>query len=123
MSYEMQSQLPTWQPSQADVDAKAWKYTGYQSFSAFVASDNDFFILRRFGALSARVLLALQDQLSRLEEDLEALERRVRAEHAPDVHNGSFREETEKDREALISQAQRIIRDYSQSWLFSIFYP
>ena len=110
---EMQSQSSEWHPSQVDIDAKPWKYTGYRSFSAFVASDNDFFILRRFSALSARVLLGLQDQLSRLEEDLETLEKSVRKKDAPDIHNGSFRQETEKAREALVSQAQRLLRDYS----------
>lgn len=101
--------------SQADIDGKPWKYLGYQSFSAFVASDDDFFVLRRFGALSARVLLGLQDELSRLEEDLETLERRVREKDAPDIHNGSFRQETQEDRQALVCQAQRLLRDYSQS--------
>lgn len=112
---EMQSQVPAWQPSQADVDAKPWKYAGYRSFSTFIASDNDFFVLRRFSALGARVLLRLQDQLSRLEEDLEELEMRVRKKDAPDIHNGSFRQETETAREALVCQAERLLRDYSKS--------
>ena len=120
MAYQMQSLPTAWKPSQADIDDKPWKYTGYRSFSAFVASDNDFFILRRFGALSARVLLGLQDQLSLLEEDLEALEKRVREKDAPDIHNGSFRQETETAREALVCQAQRLLRDYSQFQLLSI---
>lgn len=111
----MQGQPTTWQPSQADIDAKPWKYTGYRSFSAFVASDNDFFILRRFSSLSARVLLGLQDQLSRLEEDLEQLEKRTREKDVPDIHNGSFRQEAEEGREILVRQAQRLLRDYSQS--------
>lgn len=114
----MQSHTRPWEPSQADIDAKAWKYLGYQSFSAFVASDNDFFVLRRFGALSARVLLALQDELSRLEEQLEALEMRVREKDAPDIHNGSFRQETQDDRQALVREAQRLLREYSQSRSF-----
>ena len=110
----MQSQTPAWTPSQADIDVKPWKYVGYQSFSAFVASDNDFFVLRRFGALSARVLLSLQDQLSHLERDLKTLEESVREKDAPDVHNGSFRQETREDRKALVAQAQRLLREYSQ---------
>ena len=114
----MQSHTQAWEPSQADVDAKAWKYLGYQSFSAFVASDNEFFVLRKFGALSARVLLALQDELSRLEEQLEALEMRVREKDAPDIHNGSFRQETQENRKALVGQAQRLLREYSQSRSF-----
>ncbi len=109
----MQSLPPAWQPSQVDIEEKPWKYIGYQSFSAFVASDNDFFVLRRFGALSARVLLGLQDQLSRVEEDLEALEKKARDVNAPDVHNGSFRQETQRDREALTCQAQRLLKEYS----------
>ena len=119
MAFELQSHTTAWQPSRADIDAKPWKYIGYQSFSALVASDNDFFILRRFGALTARVLLGLQDQLSRLEEDLEALEKRTREKDAPDIDNGSFRHETQEDRQALVCQAQHLLREYSQSWLFS----
>lgn len=42
------------------VDEKArkpWKYYGYQAYSEFIASEDDFFILRRFSTVSARVLL------------------------------------------------------------------
>ena len=114
----MQHQTIAQQATQADVEKKPWKYIGYQSFAAFVASDDDFFVLRRFGALSARVLLGLQDQLSCLEEDLDAIEKRTREKGAPDVHNGSFRQETQEDRQVLVCQAQRLLRDYSQSWPF-----
>ena len=73
------------------------------------------------GPLGALVLLGLQDQLSRIEEDLEALEKKVRDVNVPDVHNGSFRQETQRDREALMCQAQRLLREYSQSWHFYFF--
>lgn len=102
------------EPSQDEIDRKPWKYVGYQAFSRFVSSDNDFFVLRRFGALSARVLLRLQDQLTQIEEDLEALETHHRQKEVPDVHNGTFREETLKDREKLIGDAQRLLRKYSK---------
>ena len=115
----MQSQETEWQPSQKDIDEKPWKYAGYQSFSTFIASDNDFLVFRRFGTLSARVLLSLQDQLSCLEEDLEACERRVRGKDVPDIHNGSFRQESQKDRQELVCRAQRLLQEYSQSSLFS----
>lgn len=110
----MQPHSTEWEPSQAEIDAKPWKYTGYQSFSECIASDNDFFVLRRFGSLSARVLLGLQDQLSCLELDLKALEKRVREKDAPDIHNGSFRQETQDERQTLLSRAQRLLREYSQ---------
>ena len=107
----------TWEPSKIEVDQKPWKYRGYQSFSKFVASDNDFFILRRFGALSAQVILALQDELSCLERDLEVIEKRHREKDAPDVHNGSFREETQQDRKQLLLDARPLLREYSR-WTF-----
>ena len=118
MAYQMQGLPTAWKPSQADINEKPWKYIGYQCFSSFVASDNDLFVLRRFSALSARVLLGLQDQLSRLEENLDYLEKRAREKDAPDVHNGSFRQETQEDREDIICQAQRLLREYSQPWSF-----
>ena len=108
-------EMASWQPSKIEVDQKPWKYLGYQSYSNFVASDNDFFILRRFGALSAQVLLALQDELSCLERDLEVIEKRQREENAPDVHNGSFRQETQHDRKKLLLDARPLLREYSRS--------
>ena len=117
---ECQSQITAWQPSQQDIDEKPWKYTGYQSFSTFIASDNDFLVFRRFGILSARVLLSLQDQLSCVEEDLEICEKRVRGKDVPDIHNGSFRQESQEDRKDLVCRAQRLLREYSQSSPFVI---
>ena len=111
----MQNQTIACQPSEADVEKKPWKYIGYQSFSAFVASDNDFFILRRFGALSARVLLGLQDELTCLEQDLNELEKNTREESAPDGHNGSFRDEPQEGRQVLVCHAQRLLRQYIMS--------
>lgn len=105
--------MASWKRSQEEIDQKPWKYTGYQSFSSFVASDNDFFILRRFGALNVQTILALQDELSCLERDLEAIERRQRGKDAPDVHNGSFREETQDDRKKLLLDARLLLREYS----------
>ena len=107
-------EMASWEPSKIEIDQKPWKYLGYQSFSRFVASDHDFFILRRFGALSAQVILALQDELSCLERNLELIEKRQREEHAPDVHNGSFRQETQHDRKKLLLDARPLLREYSR---------
>ena len=64
------------------------------------------------------VLLGLQDQLSLLEENLDALEKGAREKNARDVHNGSYRQDTKENRQVLINQAQHLLRDYSQSWPF-----
>jgi hypothetical protein len=102
--------------SPRDASKKPWKYIGYRGFCDFIASDNDFFVLRRFSALSARVLLALQDELVELETQLSLLEGSTSKETAPDVHNGSFRQETQKSRLALIREVDIKLRAYSMSF-------
>src|SRR6186713_513360 len=92
---------------------KPWKYIGYQGFCDFLASDNDLFVLRRFSSLSARVLLALQDELSQLEHELTALEAEVRKRDAPDIHNGTFREDTQQRRLQIVLTASQRLAAYS----------
>ena len=111
---ELQDRSAPWEPSQYDVDQKPWKYAGYRSFCEFVSSDEDFFVLRRFGNLSARVLLDLQDQLARLEGELEEIEQQLRQRDAPDLHNGSFRQDSQTRRKEIILEAQRVLREYSK---------
>jgi hypothetical protein len=57
---------PDFTPQQARHNPR--KYTGYRVFSRYVASDQAFFIVRRFGTLNARVLLAMQDEIAALED-------------------------------------------------------
>lgn len=67
------------QQQQADLQFKrdnAWKYFGYPEFCRFVATQNDFFLLRRFGALNARALLTMQHKITELENVLEDLDSR-----------------------------------------------
>ena len=112
LSSEMQEPPAPSELSQVEVGSKPWKYAGYRSFCEFVSSDDNFFVLRRFGALSARVLLNLQDQLACLEEELEAREQELR-QTDEDIHNGSFRGDTDGKRKNIITEAQRVLREYS----------
>ena len=113
ISSELQDRSAPWEPSQND-NQKSWKYIGYRSFCEFVSSDEDFFVLRRFGTLSARVLLNLQDQLATLEGRLEGIEQQLRQRDTPDVNNGSFRQDSQAQRKDIISEAQRVLREYSK---------
>lgn len=70
-----------------------WKYIGYKVFSRWMASDQTFFILRRFGALNARVALSLQDEIVELEEKLNFMDKEYSSTEWPDVNNGSFRDD------------------------------
>ena len=74
-----------------EIELKEWKYTGYQHYSKFIASDNDFLVFRRFPVLNARVSLTLQDEIVLLEHELSMLDRASSAKGTPDTHNGSFR--------------------------------
>lgn len=100
-------------PTPEEVDRKPWKYLGYEEYSSFISSDDDFFIIRRFGALTARIILALQDQISELEEELGNLEKKLKRYDSPAVHNGSFREETQTERAELVWKINRSLREYS----------
>lgn len=48
---------------------------GYPLLAAYLDSDENFMLYRRFGYLQARLLLNKQDQLRALEEDLDKLDK------------------------------------------------
>ncbi|KAF2434562.1 hypothetical protein EJ08DRAFT_471336 [Tothia fuscella] len=86
---------------------RAWKYYGYPSFCDFMASDNDLFLLRRFGHLNARVLLNLQYRISSLEKELRRLDEECRNDPSPKVRSDSF--EYDKNADPSGSQYQRAL--------------
>lgn len=110
-----QSQLtPRLQPLSQEQIEKPWKYIGYGGFSAFLASDDDFLIFRRFSTVNARVLLFLQDRISVLESELHEVDLKHSRESAVDIHNGSFRQENEPRRPALLLEIHQLLKDYSK---------
>jgi hypothetical protein len=105
---------PATGPTLEEISRKEWKYTGYRGFCSFVSSDDDFFVLRRFGALGARVILALQDELTILESELLAMDRESSSRDCLDTHNGSFRRDRGGERSRLLQQIHKKLRDYSK---------
>ncbi|KAI9853666.1 MAG: hypothetical protein M1813_002026 [Trichoglossum hirsutum] len=82
-----------------------YKYIGYRVFSRWVASDDAFFIVRRFGALNARVMLALQDKIAGLEEELGDMDEVFSGKEASNnINNGTFRNDPFSDRKILIEE-------------------
>lgn len=47
------------------------KHTGYRSLGTFLDSDENFMVYRRFGYLHSRTLLRKQDELRKLESELD----------------------------------------------------
>jgi hypothetical protein len=95
-----------------EIEKKPWKYIGYKGYSDFIASENDFYILRRFASLNARVALTLQDQISVLEEQLDDLDQHCSRRDVEDLHNGSFRDDRE-ERAALVEMIYEKLTKYS----------
>ncbi|RMJ11671.1 hypothetical protein CDV36_008706 [Fusarium kuroshium] len=60
--------------SEEEIHIKPWKFIGYKGYSEFISSEDDWFVLRRFGVLNVRVALALQDEVAVLEEELKKLD-------------------------------------------------
>ncbi|KAH9224690.1 hypothetical protein DL95DRAFT_254615, partial [Leptodontidium sp. 2 PMI_412] len=95
-----------------EVEKKPWKYIGYRGYADFIASENDFYIVRRFAALNTRAALALQDRVSVLEEQLEELDRTYSRRDAVDVHNGSFRDDQEERSELMCEIVEALTKSH-----------
>lgn len=115
-SVSSQSSIQTQDLSREQVDQKPWKYIGYKGYVQLITSENDFFIFRKFAAASARVSLALQDQVSVLEERLLGLDRQFNRKEAEDTDNGSFRDD-DTDRKQIIDDLHKKLVEYRMSKL------
>ena len=107
------------QPTANDVREKAWKYVGYKGFSQWLASSDDFLVVRRFDTLAARVLLLLQWELVKIEKDLSDLDDALKATTTIDRHNGSFELDYE-GRQMTINLAHGKLKEYCQFTLQSV---
>ena len=101
-------------PSPTEIQDKPWKYKGYSAFSRFAGSDDDFLVLRRFDVSSTRVLLAMQDNIARLEESLADLDVQCCSTTDIDLDNGSFRRDRSVDRINVISKLKIALLEYSK---------
>lgn len=115
VTIEMDSEVP----KSPDYRHKEWKYVGYRGFCQFTASENDFLVLRRFGELGIRALLARQDELADLESQLATLEARLMQGGARDFNNGTFREEQSEIRAALLTEIDEKLRTYCENAPFA----
>ena len=80
--------------------------------STWASSDDDFFVVRRFQKLGARVILMMQDNIARLEEELNAEDRRAREKG---LDCGTFRDEPSGQRVAILSEISLRLREYRKT--------
>lgn len=95
----------------------AWRYEGYQAFTKWMASDDDFFVFRRFESLNAQVLLWMQDRIVRMENKLQDIHKLVEgSDRSLKLTNGSFRtDETNlREREEIMRELSATMHHYSE---------
>ena len=83
---------------------------GYPALSTFMASDDDFFVLRKFGTLSARVALMMQDRIVHLAEELDKEDRECRQIGA---NNGTLRYDPRPRRQEILEELAWRLERYS----------
>ena len=88
---------------------------GYPAFCRWMASDHDFFVLRRFAETSVRVALLMQDQISELEEKLAQEDERCKLAREEHAHSGTFREEPRLMRKKLLEELMDKLERYRKS--------
>lgn len=86
--------------------------------AAFVNSDDNFLIARKYGFLRSRVLLYRQDELSVLENDLIALDDDDKVNRPLALTSRKHDEETDKDpvysRKVLIQKIDDKLKEYGE---------
>jgi len=110
------AQNPAGPPVSDDEKKKnPWKHEGYREFSKLMASDDDFFIIRRFQSLNANVILYMQDRIAQIEECLNIIHEK-NANDPGDRGNHSFRRDVhfEPDRARLMCELTNLLHHYSK---------
>jgi hypothetical protein len=101
-------------PTKEDIKKQPWKYIGYMGYASWVASSDTFFHVRKFATLNARVILALQDEISVLEEKLQELDRSYTSKESGVINNGSFRDDQKTERVETMQSLRQKLLEYSE---------
>jgi hypothetical protein len=85
---------------------------GYPRLAALVDSDENFMLYRRFGFLQARLLLSRQDELRRLEERLDSLDKKHSKENSRWLHSREDDDIMSGDRKKLMLEIEEKFQSY-----------
>ena len=75
----------------------------------WMASDDDFFVIRKFGEVAARVLLRMQDRIAQLEQDLQTQDRISKVQC---WNSGTFRKEKNVKRDEIMDELTWRLKEY-----------
>ena len=94
--------------------------SGYPQLAAFINSDENFLIARKYGYLRSRVLLYRQDELAVLERNLIALDADDEEKRPLALQSRKHDESTDKDpvysRKVLIQNIDDKLKEYGGFW-------
>lgn len=109
----------------SDDEKRRWafKFKGYPALARWMGTSEDFFLLRRFGDLNARVLLAAQDDIEQLEESLQMIDKRYedaffdKATEEPRTpsRNDTLRCDPDPARREILSKLKTKLKEYSMN--------
>ena len=80
--------------------------------ATFLDSEDIFSIYRRFGYLQSRLLLEKQDEIRRLEEDLDYQDEKAAEECEMEIRTRDFVEGQEPPQQALLKQIETKFLEY-----------
>lgn len=96
--------------------------TGYPELVKYLASDQSLPIVRRFDRLTLRVMLRLQDEITEIEEQLDAIDKsQMSRDVAEDTNNGTFRDDPVPERTWLLQIAHEKLERYRSYTLINPF--
>jgi hypothetical protein len=91
---------------------------GYPRLSAFIDSDQSFMIFRRFGYIQSRLILEKQDELRKLETELDALDEKFKAKNEYGLYSRNDMEPTlGKEHRQLMTRLEKEFREYGKMTL------
>ena len=88
---------------------------GYPRLAAFLDSDENFMLYRRFGFLQARALLYKQDQLRELENKLDKLDQRDSEERPKRLKSRERDDIDNNNRKNLIQDITKVFNEYGET--------
>lgn len=102
-------------PTEEEKQERSWQYHGYPAFAEWMASSDDFFVLRRFSKESARCLLRLQHEIAKASKDLDDLDEFSR--NQPPGWGGcdTFEEDKFHLRPQMIERMEYLLQRYCRS--------
>jgi hypothetical protein len=104
--------------SAEDKVNRAWQYHGYPALSRWMASSNDFFLIRRFSPLQVRCLLYLQNRIALKGEQLNRWDRFAMCQEPGKGNSGRINDDPEalsgQPRPRILCELVPMLQEYSK---------